>query len=87
MVTSKKVKNNIDLIYAYTFVVSSFYVFCLFFFESFRNFVYLAEGPDVGFYIMYNHVMNISPIFRWLRKYKGQILIYICFLILKPCVG
>ena len=43
MVSSKKVKDNIDLIYAYTFVFSfnactKFYVFCLF-----RNFVYLAD--------------------------------------------
>ena len=43
MVSSKKVKHKIDLIYAYTFVFSfnactQFYVFCLF-----RNFVYLAD--------------------------------------------
>ena len=50
MVSSKEVKNNIDLIYACTFVLSfnacmQFYVFYLFlfFFDSIRNFVYLAD--------------------------------------------
>ena len=48
MVSSKEVKNNIDLIYACSFVLSfnacaQFYVFCLFFFDSIRNFVYLVD--------------------------------------------
>ena len=86
-VSSKKVKDHIDLIYARASVLSfnacaQIYAFCLFLFESFRNFVYFADcafkySPDVGFFIMYNHVRLISSIFRLLLKDRGYIPKYI----------
>ena len=68
--------------YACTFVLSfnawaQFYVFCLFFFEFFRNFVYLADcafksSPDVGVFIMYTpSLLPVAPFCGGFSRIKG----------------